>query len=42
LWPDYWAASAAPDLQLILGLPSLPNMTHESGQMLFHKRRWPA
>ena len=39
LWPDYWASTAAPDLAAILGLDALPRGTHESGQMLFSKRR---
>ena len=39
LWPDYWASTAAPDLAAVLGLGALPAGTHESGQMLFSKRR---
>ena len=39
LWPDYWAATSAPDLAPILGLEALPAGTFESGQMLFNKRR---
>ena len=39
LWPDYWASTAAPDLAAILGVDALPCGTHESGQMLFSKRR---
>ena len=39
LWPDYWRSSAAPDLQLILDVPSLADNTFESGQMVFDKKR---
>ena len=39
LWPDYWASSAAPDVQAILGIGALPQGTTESGQMLFDKAR---
>lgn len=39
LWPDYWASSAAPDLQRILPKVSLPNNTFESGQMVLNKQR---
>lgn len=39
LWPDYWASSAAPDVQAILGIDALPLGTTESGQMLFDKAR---
>ena len=39
LWPDYWQSSAAPDLQLILDVPSLADNTFESGQMVFDKKR---
>jgi hypothetical protein len=39
LWPDYWAATAAPDLAAVLGLAALPAASFESGQMLFDKRR---
>ena len=40
LWPDYWASSAAPDLQRILPDMALPLGTYESGQMVFDKQRW--
>ena len=40
LWPDYWDSTAAPDLMSILNVPSLPDGTFESGQMVFDKRRW--
>ena len=39
LWPDYWASSAAPDLQRILPSVSLPTNTFESGQMVLNKQR---
>lgn len=39
LWPDYWASSAAPDLQRILPSVTLPTNTFESGQMVLDKRR---
>ncbi|KAL3132425.1 hypothetical protein ABBQ32_008983 [Trebouxia sp. C0010 RCD-2024] len=39
LWPDYWASSAAPDLQRILPAVKLPSNTFESGQMVLNKRR---
>lgn len=39
LWPDYWLSSAAPDLQLILDVPSMADNTFESGQMVFDKKR---
>ena len=39
LWPDYWASWAAPDLATILDLPSLPQGSFESGQMVFDKQR---
>ncbi|DBB17802.1 TPA: hypothetical protein ACH3X3_002830 [Trebouxia sp. C0006] len=39
LWPDYWHSSAAPDLQLILDVPSMADNTFESGQMVFDKKR---
>lgn len=39
LWPDYWFSSAAPDLQIILDVPSLAENTFESGQMVFDKKR---
>lgn len=39
LWPDYWASTAAPDLQRILPAVTLPANTFESGQMVFNKRR---
>ena len=40
LWPDYWASSAAPDLQRILPQVRLPSATFESGQMVLDKRRY--
>ena len=40
LWPDYWLSSAAPDLQLILDVPSMADNTFESGQMVFDKKRF--
>lgn len=42
LWPDFWAASWAPDAPLILGvLPDeMPTRSFESGQMLFDKTRF--
>ena len=39
LWPDYWASSAAPDLQRILPTVTIPANTFESGQMVLNKRR---
>ena len=39
LWPDFWPASAAPELQTITGTNSLLNSTHETGQMVFDKQR---
>lgn len=41
VWPDYWAASAAPELARILGLDvhALPQGTFESGQIVFDKRK---
>ena len=39
LWPDYWASSAAPDLQRILPQVTLPSNTFESGQMVLNKSR---
>ena len=39
LWPDYWASSAAPDLQRILPQVTLPSNTLESGQMVLNKCR---
>lgn len=39
LWPDYWASSAAPDLQRILPRVALPTTTFESGQMVLNKSR---
>jgi hypothetical protein len=39
LWPDYWASSAAPDLQRILPQVTLPSNTFESGQMALNKSR---
>lgn len=40
LWPDYWRSSAAPDLQIILDVPSMADNTFESGQMVFDKKRF--
>lgn len=40
LWPDYWRSSAAPDLQIILDVPSMADNTFESGQMVFDKKRY--
>lgn len=40
LWPDYWHSSAAPDLQIILDVPSMAENTFESGQMVFDKKRY--
>ena len=39
LWPDYWASSAAPDLQRILPQVTLPSNTFESGQIVLNKSR---
>ena len=39
LWPDFWPASAAPELQTITGTKTLLNSTHETGQMVFDKQR---
>lgn len=42
VWPDYWQASAAPELAQILKLDAniLPEGTFESGQIVFNKRRY--
>ena len=39
LWPDFWPASPAPELQTITGVAELLNSTHETGQMVFDKQR---
>lgn len=40
-WRDFWDASWAPDAPLVLGVDSdtLPQHTHESGQMVLDKHR---
>lgn len=42
LWPDFWAATWAPDAPAILHVPAddMPTKSFESGQMLFDKSRY--
>ena len=43
LWMDFWRGSSAPDCQVVLGNATKLPFTHESGQMLVHKRKiWDA